>query len=132
MDSLYWRAGWIEVPEDEWRAKETEIYNQDQWILEGYIAPSHCGRLKHSDLIIYLDMPALTCAINYIKRWWHYKGKSRPDLAGCNERFSLSFLWTIYKRKERADIENAIALNNQKTILRVSTKSALHKFLDDI
>jgi adenylate kinase family enzyme len=60
--------------------------------------------LEQADTLILLDMPCWLCITRVIKRYWQYRGRTRPDMAsGCNEHFNWSFLWFIwnYRRTRR-------------------------------
>lgn len=132
MDSLFWGPDWQERPESYWVKKEAEIYNKAEWILEGYIDANHCERLKHSDLVIYLDISGWACALNGLKRWWQYKGSSRPEIQGCKEKLDPKFLWTMLMRKERPDIESALSEVNVRKLLRLKTVRTVKNFLKEI
>ncbi len=62
LDKILWKKGWERTPEDEFRAKQTEILNQDKWIIDGVAYKSTIEeRFSSSDTIIYLDTPLEIC-----------------------------------------------------------------------
>jgi len=113
MDSLYWRAGWKEVPEDDWLQQEAEIIARDQWVIEGYICAKSIERLKQADQIIYLDRPGLHCCWNGIKRWWKHRKNPRPELQGSPEKLTLEMLKVMLFRHERKEIEEVLLLSGK-------------------
>lgn len=128
MDNLFWGPEWQEMPERYWTEKEAEIHHRKEWILEGYIEPKHRDRLNYSDLIIYLDISGIVCAMNGFKRSVRYHGRCRPELPGCEEKINISYLWTMLMRKERPEIE--AALSGVKHVLRITSQSAANRFLE--
>ncbi len=132
MDNLFWEANWSAVPDDIWQKQEREVTSQSKWIVEGYIDETYCSRLLLSDLIIYLDISAFEATENYLKRWWKYKGKSRPELEGCKEAFSLSFLQTILKRKERDGIEEALKVFDSSKVIKLTTRREAQDYLNSL
>jgi adenylate kinase family enzyme len=128
MDSLYWKAGWIESELEEFAAKQREIVKEDKWIIEGNYSNTFSIRAEQADTIIYLELPLRVCLLRVIKRWLGNLGKTRPDMPqGCTEKMEWSFLkfiWTTYypRKKKMADrlqafgIDRTITLKNKEDI----------------
>ncbi len=133
MDSLYWGPGWQEIPEEIWTAKEQDILAEKEWILEGYLDEKHSDRLSKAELLLYLDLSGWRCALNGLKRWVSHRHKPRPELpATCLERFDLSFLWAIFTRKERAEIERAIKHIGPTKLIRLNNQSDINAFCEQL
>lgn len=132
MDSLFWGPGWVERPESQWRPEEWTLIQQDRWIIEGYIDPQSEERIRRSDLVLYLDFSGSVCAFNGIRRWLQHHEESRPEIPGCPERFSLSFLWTMLCRKERQEIETVLSCIPEARVLRLTSPKALADFLREL
>jgi adenylate kinase family enzyme len=50
-------------------------------------------RIVRADTVVWLDYPTRLCLGRVLKRWWHYRGRARPDMTeGCPERLDLEFL----------------------------------------
>ncbi|MBZ5200928.1 topology modulation protein [Planomicrobium chinense] len=132
LDSIYWKAGWIEADPEEFRAAQEKITAGDRWIIEGNYTASFDIRMKEADTFIYLEVPLSVCLYRVLKRWLTNLGKTRPDMAeGCPEKMEwafLKFIITTYKARKgkmraymqeflEADLANqVIFLNNQKQI----------------
>ncbi len=132
MDSLFWGSGWLEIAEQDWLTEEQKIINYSQWIIEGYIDEKYFQRLIAADFIIYLDISGHTAVVNALKRWWKYKHSSRPELNNCPEKFDINFLWHIFMRKERGEIERAITNAGNQHLLRLKTKKEIRSFFNKL
>jgi adenylate kinase family enzyme len=105
LDRLYWHAGWVETPKEEWRRTVGELLARDAWILDGNYSGTLDQRLAACDTAIFLDLPRTLCLRRAIAR--RLRGGVRADVApGCPERLSLEFLrwiWT-YPAKRRPNV----------------------------
>ncbi len=96
MDKLNWKPGWVESETGELRAKVAETAAQDRWVIEGNYGGTMELRLPRADLILYLDYPIPLCLFRILKRIFHYRGRTRPDMGeGCEERLDFAFLWYV-------------------------------------
>jgi adenylate kinase family enzyme len=90
-------------------------------------------RLKACDTVIFLDFPRTVCLYRIIKRRLTYNGTNRPDMAeGCNEKIDFEFLhwiWTFPKRDKSKIEERLKRHENEKTIIRLHSKSEAEDFL---
>lgn len=117
MDTIFWKGNWEEVPEEEYLGKHREIVSREKWIIEGYIDDKMADRLRQADLVIYLDYSGLRSAWQVIKRWLKHRKTSRPELPNeALERFSFKFLWLVFTRGERKNIEQALKINPPKNL----------------
>jgi adenylate kinase family enzyme len=132
MDSLFWLPNWTEVQSDVWQLKEQEIIDQKQWIIEGYVDEISVERLSEADLVLYIDLPGYICAFNGLKRWWQYRGKSRPELDNCNETLKPSYLWTILIKKERIGLETALKQVSIKNLIKLDTINKKKSYLRNL
>ena len=99
LDLLFWRPGWVETPQDEWRQRQQALVEGDSWIIDGNHAPTLDVRLARADTVVFLDLPRRSCMRRAIWRSLVHRGRTRPDRAeGCEERLDRAFLrwvWTI-------------------------------------
>lgn len=111
LDVLYWRPGWVETPDDEWRRQVADLVAGDRWIIDGNYGGTLDLRMARADTIVFVDLSRWTCtrraAWRSVRRW----GERRPDLApGCDEKLDLAFLrwvWT-FGRLHRPRVVEAI------------------------
>ncbi|MEM6839356.1 MAG: adenylate kinase [Cyanobacteria bacterium P01_C01_bin.120] len=65
LDSIQYQPGGDEVPHAEFKAAHEALFQQDQWIVDGFGSiDTVWERLKVADTLVYLDMPVLR---HY---WW--------------------------------------------------------------
>lgn len=138
MDQFIWKENWEEVPQEDFRMAYHQVLQKEKWIIEGYLYPDDISRLELADIVIYLDYSGWRAAYQGFKRWWTYRNKERPEMAkGCVETFDLNFLITMFKRRERfeiealltnIEIEKVIRLNNpMETRILIQLMGAFHR-----
>ena len=122
LDSLYWRAGWVETPAGEWTRMVTELAARPSWVMDGNYGGTLDLRLAACDMVIFLDVPRLRCLTRVIWRWLRYRGRSRPDMAaGCDERLDWEFvkwIWSYPSRRRPAVLAKLAPLGKSVAILR--------------
>ena len=132
LDRIYWRAGWVEPPKDEWRRKVEELCAGDEWVMDGNYSGTLDVRLAACDTVIFLDLPRTVCTWRIVKRALTYRGASRPDMAeGCREQLNKDFLifllWVWdYPRRSRPKIRErleGLSGGTQIYILRSSAEA---------
>ena len=114
LDRLYWQPGW-KPPADLGafrKAAETVVAGK-RWILDGgFFDTAGSGRFERADVVVLFDLPMALCLSRAIRRWWTYRGETRPDLApGCPEQFDLEFCRYIvtYRSKVLPQVEALVA-----------------------
>lgn len=102
LDWHYWRPGWTEPSQQEWRAQVAELVRRPEWVMEGNFGGTLPERLAVADTAIVFDMPTWLCLWRVLKRLVLDYGRTRPDLAeGCPEQLDLKFL--LYVLRFRRD-----------------------------
>ncbi|QKG71531.1 P-loop NTPase family protein [Erythrobacter mangrovi] len=96
LDKLNWQPGWIESPREELVERIEGVISAERWLLEGTYGSTLAQRLPRADTVVYLDYPISLCLWRLVKRIWHWRGRSRPDMTeGCEERFNLAFFFYV-------------------------------------
>lgn len=116
LDQFFWEPGWVEVSKDKWVEVNKTILQKEQWIIDGNYGSTMDMRLAVADTIVFLDTPTLLRLYRIIKRWWQYRGQSRPDMTvDCPERISFEFLHYIllYNKTRRPSILRKLQKNRQ-------------------
>lgn len=92
LDKVFWRAGLMATPRDEWVTIQEKLAGDDQWILDGDLGAYDAVevRLRAADTIILLDFSFPRCAWRAVLRsreradFWRwlvaYRVQSRPVL----------------------------------------------------
>lgn len=112
LDVLFWKPGWVESDDAEFRHSVAEALRAPTWIIDGNFGSTWDLRMPLADTIVWIDQPRLVCLARAILRMVTYRGGGRLDMAqGCNEAVDLKFyhfIWT-YNRKVRPRLEAALA-----------------------
>jgi adenylate kinase family enzyme len=108
LDALFWRPGWVEPVNEDFRAAVAAAIAGDAWVTDGnFVSRTFDLRLPRADTVIFLDQPRWLCVYRILWRWLTAFGRDRPDLAeGCQENFNWDFfLWTWnFNRKSKPRI----------------------------
>jgi adenylate kinase family enzyme len=78
LDALYWHAGWIPTPKDEWATLVMEIAGREAWVMDGNYGGTMDLRLARADTVIFLDLPRLVCLWGIVSRWLRIAGDRGP------------------------------------------------------
>jgi adenylate kinase family enzyme len=101
LDVLFWRPGWVEMSQDEWRGVQEQLVAGGAWVIDGNHAPTLDVRLSRADTVVLVDLPRRICLWRAVNRSVDYRFKPRADRAdGCRERLDrafLRFVWTYPK-----------------------------------
>lgn len=136
LDSLLWRPNWEMVSREEQREIQNDLIKKEQWIIDGNYGGTMDVRLEAADTIIFMDFPRVICLYRAVKRYFQYRGKSRPDMVeGNDERLDWNFLKWIwnYPRDKRPGILKTLewlALQKQVVILHSPKEADL--FLSEL
>ncbi len=117
MDSIMWQADWNYIGDEETVCELDFLSLNPEWIIEGYISTeARTFVLDRADSIIYLDYSPFVSSRRYIKRWWKHRREPRPELPGCPEKFSFTFLKLVWTKEE------AVSLNRYLNMVKPQTK----------
>ena len=81
LDLHFWRPGWVEPSETEWREKQRCVLAGDAWIADGNYSETLALRLERADTLVVLDMPWWLCAGRAFLRGFRKPGEL-PE--GCD------------------------------------------------
>ncbi len=62
LDLQFWKAGWTEPSEAEWREKQRGLLADDAWIADGNYTETLDLRLERADTVVVLATPWWRCA----------------------------------------------------------------------
>lgn len=135
LDALYWQPGWRATEPEEWERLVTGAAEQPEWIMDGNYGGTFDVRMPRADMIVFLDTPAWLCTVRVLRRWWRFRGRSRPSMpVGCPERVTPEFLHWIwsYGRRRRPDVlERLRSMDDQKRVVVLRPTDVRH-FLDQL
>lgn len=135
MDSLNFLDNWELRNRQEFNQIVDEfIDNNIDWVIDGNYFKISPKRYELADIIIFLNFNRFKCLKGVIKRYHHYKNKTRPDMAsGCKERLNFSFImWVLFNgrtKKRRKHMWNIV--NNAKEAYVFKNHKEIDKFLKE-
>jgi adenylate kinase family enzyme len=136
LDRIFWNAGWVETPKDEWKQKVEAVLQGDSWIMDGNFSGTLEMRIAACDTVVFLDLPRTICVYRILKRVAFYRKGARPDMAdGCDERFDWEFIKWVwnYPLRSKPKVEDLLQrFQNTKRIFRLTSNREVEIFLDEI
>ncbi|MFA9557108.1 topology modulation protein [Evansella sp. AB-rgal1] len=138
LDTLFWKPNWVEAPFEEFRAKQQEIVQNNQWVIDGNYNSTYDIRSQKADTIIYLELPLVICLYRVMKRRMINSGKTRPDMReGCEEKIDFKFLkfiiTTYHRRKKvmRDRFKEFLKLDSNREVFILQSKEEIEQFLKE-
>jgi adenylate kinase family enzyme len=141
LDLHFWKPGWVEPPDDEWREKQNRLLADDEWIADGNYHGTLELRLERAETVVFLDTPWWTCA----RRAFARGVRKRPVVSelpdGCDEsawrrlRSEWGIVWRISRGRysERERELGILSRHGQHAALHVlRSKRAVREFLDGL
>ena len=131
LDSIYWSAGWVEMPKTEWQRTVEELLNRSAWIMDGNYSGTLEMRLAACDAVIFLDMSRLVCLWRVLKRAVLYRDERRPDVAeGCPEKLNWDFIKWVWGYPERTRPKIIDLLERSaKQVIWLRSRAEVKRFL---
>jgi adenylate kinase family enzyme len=136
LDLQFWKAGWTEPSEAEWREKQRRLLAGDAWIADGNYPQTLDLRLERADTVVFLATPWWRCAGRAFLR-----GFRMPDKLpqGCqytawqrlrDEWRLIPVIWR--NRRTEPEAERAIIARQGQHATRhvLKSKRAIREFLD--
>jgi len=138
LDVHFWKPGWVEPSEDEWREKQRGLLTSDEWIVDGNYHATLDLRLERADTVVFLDTPWWVCAGRAFVRGIRKRpvGVQLPN--GCDEsalrrlREEWSLVWRIWRvhRSERElELRTLSQHGNDVALYVLRSKRAARDFL---
>lgn len=100
IDRLNWNPGWVESERPDLADKVAAAAADERWLIDGNYGDTLVERLARADTVVYLDFPIPLCFWRILRRWWTYRGRTRPDMTEhCPERLDPAFLRYVMRWK---------------------------------
>lgn len=132
LDKLFWREGWVSIPQEEFDQLLLEELEKERWIIDGNYGRTMAMRLKRADTVIVLDFPTITCLWGVMKRVITNYGKTRVDMGdNCPERFDWEFLKFVatFRRKGRKVLFSRLSEVTGKEIIILKNRRQVKDFI---
>jgi adenylate kinase family enzyme len=136
LDLLFWKSGWVEPSEAEWREKQRGVLAGDAWIADGNYRDTLDLRLERADTVVVLATPWWRCAGRALLRGFRIPDQL-PEGCEYSAWQRLRDEWRLIPaiwRNRRAELEGELAIIAQhgqhatRHVLR--SKRAIREFLD--
>jgi adenylate kinase family enzyme len=140
LDLHFWKPGWVEPSDDEWREKQRSLLSDDAWIADGNYHDTLALRLERADTVVFLDTPWWTCARRaFVRGLRSPPGAIMPD--GCEDsawrrlRDEWAIVWKVWRRRH-SDRERELGIVSRHgknvTLHVLGSKRASRDFLDGL
>ena len=138
LDVHFWKPGWVEPSEIEWRETQRDLLAGDGWIVDGNYHATLDLRLERADTVVFLDTPWSVCAWRAFVRGIRKRPVGFELPRGCDEsalrrlREEWSLSWRIWRghRSERDRELGALSRHGNRVALYVlRSRGAVRDFL---
>jgi len=138
LDALYWRPGWVEAPEEEFKQAILEATRGDEWVTCGNYRFAREVLWGRVDTVVWLDMPFHTV---FLRTLWRTIRRivTREKLWGTNmEGFSALFgkysmPWFVIKTYSRRKREYPELFSREEyrhlNVVHLKSDSEVEKWL---
>ena len=131
LDAIWHKPDRTHISREDFDARLTEIFAEDQWIIDGNYSRTIEMRLKECDTVFLFDLPPDVCLQGAIERLgigrydmpWIDK-EIAPEFKGQIERFAVDILPGIYNLMEKC--------GQNKKIVVFKTREEADKYIERI
>jgi len=138
LDFHFWKPGWVEPSENEWREKQRRLLAGDDWIADGNYDGTLELRVERANTVVYLDTPWWVCASRAFVRGIRKRpvGFQLPD--GCDEtalrrlrdEWSLAGrIWRVHRSERERELGIVSRYENRVVLHVLRSKREVHDFL---
>src|SRR3954467_1913660 len=83
LDVHYWKPGWVEPSEDEWREKQRSLLAGEAWIADGNYNDTLDLQLRRAETVVLLETSWWICAARAFARGLRKPAGEMPE--GCED-----------------------------------------------
>jgi adenylate kinase family enzyme len=137
LDRLFWKPGWTECSQSEFRARIAAAASEPAWVMDGNYSRTYDLRLPHVQAIVWLDLPRRVYFPRAVWRSLINWGRTRPDIGeGCPDRFDPKFIfdwvWNYPTRSHARTLAFVEAQKADKLVIVLTTPTMVRKFVADL
>lgn len=138
LDVHFWKPGWAEPSEDEWREKQRALLSGDEWIVDGNYHATLDLRVERAETVVFVDTPWWVCSWRAFIRGTRRRPVGFQLPAGCDEsawrrlRDEWTLIFRIWRvRRTERDLEFRILSQHgdHVTLHVVRSKRSARDFL---
>ena len=119
LDRVHWAANWTERDDAEKKRLALDFMDKNSdggWVIDGnYSDLLRARRLEEADRIVLLLFDRFSCLWRVTKRYFRYRGLSRPDMGeGCAEKLDAAFIyWVLWRGRSRKKRQSYVKIRAQ-------------------
>jgi adenylate kinase family enzyme len=133
LDAVYWRPGWVECPQREFREAVARLAATPEWVMDGNYSLTYDLRMPIADAVVWLDLPRWTCMRRVLLRTACGYGRTRDSMTpGCPERFDMDFLryvWDFHARYRPQIVAALEEFAGRARLYRLESRKESEQFL---
>jgi adenylate kinase family enzyme len=86
LDDEYWGAGWARPTPESWVARQRELAELPEWVIDGNYLAGIPVRAQRAELVVVLDVPTYVCLFRLLRRTWRILRHDRSALPASVRR----------------------------------------------
>jgi len=138
LDIHFWKPGWVEPTEDEWRDRQRGLLSGEEWIIDGNYHATLDLRLERADTVVYLDTPWWVCARRALVRGVRKRpagfqlpnGSGESALRRLRDEWCLVWrIWQVRRSDREQEFETMSRHGTHVTLYVLRSKRAVREFL---
>jgi len=132
IDTIYQFPNWVMRDPIERDAMIIEEASKDKWIIDGTFIDTLDFRVGRADIIFFLDFSTFTFIKGILSRYFKNRGKEKPDMPGCIERFDISFFFYVltYNIRRRKYVLEVLNNHPEKDIRIFRKRKELNEWVE--
>jgi adenylate kinase family enzyme len=134
LDAQRWGAGWIALPDREWRPVVAELTRMPAWIIDGMYESTLDLRIPAAEAVIVLEVDRLSCLLGLLRRRFADGNGARPDAPPGQriDRAFLRYLWR-YPHVTRRELEAGLREHGGgKTVIVLRGRGQAGRLVQDL
>ena len=134
LDAQRWQAGWVALPDREWRPVVAELTRRPTWIMDGTYESTLDLRIPAADAVLILDVGRFSCLLGLLRRRFADGNGARPDAPPGQriDRAFLRYLWR-YPHETRPELEAGLREHGGgKTVIVLRGRDDLGRLVEDL
>lgn len=140
LDRVHWAANWTERDDAEKQRLALDFMDKNSdggWVIDGnYSNLLRARRLEEADQIILLLFNRFSSLYRVTKRYFRYRGLSRPDMGeGCTEKLDAAFIyWVLWRGRSKKKRQSYVTIRSrypEKTVV-LRNQRQLDRYLQSL
>ena len=128
LDMMYWNADKTTVEKSEFLERLSDVFEKDEWIIDGNYSSTMELRMAACDTVIFLDYPLDVCLDGIRER----RGKPRSDMPWIETEEDSEFIEFIknYNEQQKSKVLELLKKYSDKNIIILESREQADAFLN--